>query len=106
MKDRAGAYLGGKIDPVTQCVDHAPYDCEAQSQTARREVDVGGVQAAMKFLEDCHALLVRNSAASIDDIDPRHCPPGANADEHAAFLGVADRVRDDVLQYPPQQSAV
>ncbi len=60
----------------------------------------------MEFLEDGAALGLRNADAGVVHLDAQLVAAAAAADQHVTLGRVFDRVRDQVLQQPPQQAAI
>ena len=85
--------------------DHAAHDGQAQAQPATGNPGIAGDGAAVKLFEHRLALIVRDAAAGVGDIDT-DVSPRCRAPTRRRGAGVAQRVGEDVLQDPAQQRAV
>ena len=87
-------------------VEHAPdalHDREPEAKSARHS---GPLVETVELLEDRLLLGARDAEAGVVDVDAQPVAMATAADQHAALGRILDRVRDQVLQQPPQQAAV
>jgi hypothetical protein len=85
-------------------VRRPPHDREAEPE-ALRAVALGIVDLE-ELLEDAGLLFRGDAEAGVDDHDPNPSAAGAGGDEHAARLGVLERVRDQVAEDALEQDRI
>jgi hypothetical protein len=94
----------GRAEHAGDAIDDREPEPEALHRTAQRLVLA--LPHAIELLEDAVALRVLDARSGVPDLDPQPVAAPAHADEHAAALGVADRVRQEVLQDPAEQPRI
>ena len=85
---------------------HAVGDGEPEPQSLLALLVAGGLVQAAELLEDLRLLGFRYPRARVPHLDGEAPPLAAAAQQHAAFLGVADGVGEEVLDDPAQHLGV